>query len=310
MPDFGSGDTSPNLVGGITSQFCKHRSILNRLQISIQSAMTNVPFRFKVYVAIFLCVVFFGVISITIAECLDPFDAFYFVIVTMATVGYGDISPQTVQGKLVTLAIILIGVGCFVAIAAETLDYFIEQRERTERIRKMNMLVGVFFSECGTDLLRTFSAVDPDLGPVLAMLKMTSDWSDQDFTRARGKLASHSLVLDSRSINLPGLHAFLSANKHLMLTMLENPHLIEHEAFTELIQALFHLTEELRVRDQLVDLPVTDYAHLSGDINRVYGLLIREWLVYMQHLKGNYPYLFSLAMRTNPFDKAASPIVR
>ena len=94
-----------------------------------------------------------------------------------------------------------------------------------------------------------------------------------------------------------------------MLAMLENPYLIEHDTFTELMQALFHVTEELRVRDRLVDLPATDYAHLSGDINRVYGLLIREWLVYMQHLKANYPFLFSLAMRTNPFDAHASPIV-
>jgi hypothetical protein len=117
------------------------------------------------------------------------------------------------------------------------------------------------------------------------------------------------LDLDSRQLDLMALHAFLSVNKSLMVTLLENPHLIEHDTFTELMQALFHLAEELRVRDRLVNLPVTDFAHLSGDINRVYGLLIREWLVYMQHLMVHYPYLFSLTMRTNPFDTDASPIV-
>jgi hypothetical protein len=30
----------------------------------------------------------------------------------------------------------------------------------------------------------------------------------------------------------------------------------------------------------------------------------------MKHLKENYPYLFSLAMRTNPFDADASVIVK
>lgn len=272
--------------------------------------MKNIPFRFRVYIAIFLCVVIFGVIGISLAEGMDPFDAFYFVIVTIATVGYGDISPETVQGKLITLAIILTGVGCFVAIAAEVIEYFIEQRERTERIRKMNMLVGVFFSECGTDLLRKFSAADTDLTPILQALKPSNNWSDADFTRALDSIASHPIRLDSRNIDLAAIHTFLSANKQLMVTMLENPHLIEHDAYTELMQALFHLTEELRVRDRLVDLPVTDYAHLSGDINRVYALLTREWLVYMQHLKKNYPYLFSLAMRTNPFDSSVSPIVQ
>jgi hypothetical protein len=57
------------------------------------------------------------------------------------------------------------------------------------------------------------------------------------------------------------------------------------------------------------ELPASDYGHLSGDIKRVYGLLIAEWLAYMKHLKDKYPYLFSLAVRTNPFDAAASVIV-
>jgi hypothetical protein len=59
----------------------------------------------------------------------------------------------------------------------------------------------------------------------------------------------------------------------------------------------------------LKQLPETDCQHLSGDIKRVYGLLISEWLAYMKHLKDNYPYLFSLAARMNPFDPKASPIV-
>jgi hypothetical protein len=35
-------------------------------------------------------------------------------------------------------------------------------------------------------------------------------------------------------------------------------------------------------------------------------LLVREWLSHMEHLKVDYPYLFSLAVRTNPFDPNAS----
>jgi hypothetical protein len=38
-------------------------------------------------------------------------------------------------------------------------------------------------------------------------------------------------------------------------------------------------------------------------------MLVREWISYMKHLKDNFPYLFSLAMRTNPFDQEASVIV-
>lgn len=45
-------------------------------------------------------------------------------------------------------------------------------------------------------------------------------------------------------------------------------------------------------------------------MKRVYTRLVTQWLLYMRHLKDHYPYLFSLAMRTNPFDEDAKPIVK
>ncbi len=63
------------------------------------------------------------------------------------------------------------------------------------------------------------------------------------------------------------------------------------------------------VRNDVKNLPETDLAHLAGDIRRSYRLVGHQWLDYMKHLKDNYPYLFSLAIRMNPFDPEASPIV-
>ncbi|MDD3934595.1 MAG: hypothetical protein PHP55_12110 [Methanoculleus sp.] len=42
-----------------------------------------------------------------------------------------------------------------------------------------------------------------------------------------------------------------------------------------------------------------------------YALFFGQWLVtYVEYLQRNYPYLFSLAMPSNPFDETASPVVR
>jgi sorbitol-specific phosphotransferase system component IIBC len=123
-------------------------------------------FRLQVYITVLAVVVICGTIGLMLAEDLHPFDALYFVIVTIATVGFGDISPHTVPGKVITRVIILTGVGCFVAVAANAVEYFIAEREYTERTRKMDMLVGVFFSEVGTSLLRMFSAVDPAIDEI------------------------------------------------------------------------------------------------------------------------------------------------
>jgi hypothetical protein len=56
-------------------------------------------------------------------------------------------------------------------------------------------------------------------------------------------------------------------------------------------------------------MPKADINHLAGDIKRVYHLLVSEWIAYMKFLKNSYPFLFSLAIRTNPFNKTASVLI-
>ncbi|WP_292370799.1 potassium channel family protein [Methanoregula sp. UBA64] len=273
--------------------------------------MTNsIGLRFRIYFAILVVVIVAGILGMIAFEHRTPLDSLYFVVVTIATVGFGDIYPETAAGKLLTIGIILVGVGCFVGLAASALDLMIEKRERETRMQNLNMVIGVFFSETGTRLLRCFSAHDPAVGNIRSVLVVSDSWSDDDFSRAASALTAHTGTLDSRTVDLPKLKAFLSSRKDFLLSLFENPQIIEHEEFTPLLQAVFHLAEELSARKSLDGLPASDYAHLSGDISRVYRLLIPEWLVYMRHLKKHYPYLFSLAMRTNPFDADASVIVR
>ena len=90
---------------------------------------------------------------------------------------------------------------------------------------------------------------------------------------------------------------------------MENLNLLEHESFTEILRAVFHLTEELIARKDLQKLPATDKEHLANDIKRAYILLIDEWLGYGKYLQKDYPYFFSLIIRMNPFNENASPII-
>ncbi|MDD1697982.1 MAG: potassium channel family protein [Methanoregula sp.] len=272
--------------------------------------MKTISLRFRIYVSILAAVLFIGMVGLIVIESFSPLDAFYFLIVTIATVGYGDLHPVSPLGKLLVIVIILAGVGCFVGVVANAIEYMIEMRERSRRIEKLNMIIGVFYSEMGTKLIKKVSAIDPDIHAIQSALVVANKWSDNDFLKVHSLLKEHSFRLDSREISLKELHTFLSQYKGFMLTLLENPQLFEHDRFTDLLHAVFHLAEELNARESLIDLPTTDYHHLSGDLTRVYRQLVIEWLDYMQHLKKKYPYLFSLSMRTNPFDTKASVIVR
>jgi hypothetical protein len=183
------------------------------------------------------------------------------------------------------------------------------EREKRTKLEKMNMVIGAFFSEVGTELLIYFSDFDPKLDKIRKNLVVTNDWSEREFSSVSKRLKKYAYGVEIQNVDLAHLRSFLIKKRDFLVRLLENPILLEHEFFTKLLWAVFHLTEELESRKDIKKLPDTDYAHLSGDIKRAYILLVHEWLDYMKHLKNNYPYLFSLAMRTNPFDQNASPIV-
>jgi hypothetical protein len=115
--------------------------------------------------------------------------------------------------------------------------------------------------------------------------------------------------IDIQKAELETLRNKLNEQTDCMLRLLENPNILEQESFTDLLQAVFHLREELASRGDLSRLPDSDKGHLKGDILRAYRLLVLEWINYMKYLKTHYPYLFSLAVRTNPFNPDASPVV-
>jgi hypothetical protein len=189
------------------------------------------------------------------------------------------------------------------------IEEFLRRRERQVRLEKLNMVIGAFFSQIGTKLLTYVSDFDPELAVVRGDLVVRQNWTDEDFKNLSLRLKQYKYGVDIRRIDLARLRDMLTGDRDFMVRLLENPTLLEHETFTSLLRAVFHVTEELESRPGFESLPETDLAHLDNDIRRAYGLLVGEWVDYMCYLKRNYPYLFSLAMRTNPFDQEASPIV-
>ena len=190
------------------------------------------------------------------------------------------------------------------------LHRLLSNMEKRSRMEKLNMVIGAFFVEVGTDLLTYLSDADPELDAIRSELVVTARWSDEEFARITKNLEAYSYKIDINKVDLDYLKASLSKEREFFLRLIENPALMEHESFTDLLLAISHLSEELSRRKSLEGLPKSDLAHLTVDIKRAYQRLVREWLSYMRYLKIHYPYLFSLAMRTNPFDQTASPVIR
>lgn len=190
------------------------------------------------------------------------------------------------------------------------IERILARREKRTMLQKLNMVVGAFFSEVGTALLKSLSDFDPYRDKTSKALIVTSGWADRDFARARIQARNYGYEIEIQTGSLEKLKSFFIEKRNFLLRLLENPNLLEHESFSDLLWAIFHLTEELAYRVDVGKLPATDYEHLANDIKRAYGLLVSEWIAYMQHLRDRYPYLYSLAVRTNPLDPNASPEVK
>ena len=186
----------------------------------------------------------------------------------------------------------------------------LEQREKRARLEKLNMVIGAFFSEVGSRLLKILSELDPETERLQQELVVEGRSAEQEFQRVTRWLGGHDCSVEAEKVDWEGVKTFLKEKRDFLLRLLENPNLLEHESFTDLLWAVFHLAEELGAREDLQGLPAKDHQHLCGDMSRVYGQLASQWLEYMEHLKGSYPYLFSLALRTNPFNRSASPVLQ
>ena len=243
-------------------------------------------------------------------EHLSFIDALYFTIVTISTVGYGDIHPISTAGKLLCIVLIVIGIGTFLSIITHFTKPLFQRSLNRLRRHRLNMLIRVFFTEIGDQLLGLFVNYDPDIKSIREEVLIDNSWTAAEFNQLRRRFQQVKFGIDPSLINLATLKDFLQEKGEMLIRLIENPDLLEYESFTELLWTVVHLRNELMARHSVVSLPETDIEHLVNDSKRVYSLLAKQWVQHLQHLKRRYPYLFSLALRTNPFSENPSPIVR
>jgi hypothetical protein len=266
--------------------------------------------RFWLLLLLPVAIVIIGTIGMMALEHLSFLDAIYFTIVTIGTVGYGDITPVTTGGKILSIILIVIGIGTVLTIMTGIAERILYRRQRNVHRQRLNMLIGVFFTEVGNELLHIFTRFDPGIDSERRDFAVGAEWNEKEFNLFRKRLNRYKHTIDHTIFDPDILYRHLKNKGDFLIRQLENADLTENEAFTELLWAVVHLRDELAARSNLSSLPESDIVHLANDVNRAYSLLTRQWLEYMVYLKNRYPFLFSLAVRTNPFAEHRSAIVR
>jgi hypothetical protein len=198
----------------------------------------------------------------------------------------------------------------YVLLVVIIVDNLLKIREQQAMMKKMNMIIGVFFSECGKDMLCLLIKFNSNSREFCNDLLFDNSWNDAKFEKARERLKSIGMDIDLGKSDMVELKNLLRSKTDFILRLLENPMLLEHDSFTDLLWAISHLEQELNCRKDLHSLSAADSSHISGDIKRAYVNLLGEWLSYLAHLRKEYPYLYSLEIRTNPFDPKADSEVK
>jgi voltage-gated potassium channel len=111
----------------------------------------------------------------------NPFDALWWGVVTLTTVGYGDVTPVTTEGRIAAMALMLLGIGLFGAITATITSYLM-----ASDLRRVEKKV-----EADTALDRTDLALDRVGASLvselerLAALHRAGDLTSDEFTAAK-----------------------------------------------------------------------------------------------------------------------------
>lgn len=190
-----------------------------------------------------------------------------------------------------------------VILISYVLQKYSKNKEKEENFKKLQIVVSAFYSELGTTLIRKISVFDKNLTLFKEKVDLRNEIDSNEKKTKLNQIIKFDYDMDIEISDLEDLKSFLISKKTYITRMFENPNMLEHSRFLEMLWAVFHILDELENREDLNKLPLNDKKHLDNDLKRAYPLLIIEWLEYMYYLNKEYPYLYSLAIRKSPFEE-------
>jgi len=164
--------------------------------------MKAVRRRLQIFLTLFLLITLAGTIGFMVLEDLTFAEALYYNIVTMSTVGYGDIHPTKQASRMFAIFLIVMGGATFLGVIANVTEILLLKRETQSRLRKVNMVLGAFFSEVGNELLRLFSSNDQTIEAVRENLLVNPNWTEDRFSTALKIIEKHDLRVDIGQVNI------------------------------------------------------------------------------------------------------------
>jgi voltage-gated potassium channel len=102
-------------------------AVVGRTQHTIRRYLKRGSLPYLVLLSIFVVIIGGLAIHTIEPETAESVgDGLWWAAATLSTVGYGDIAPRTFVGRLVAVALMVVGVGTFAGLTAAIAAYFVE----------------------------------------------------------------------------------------------------------------------------------------------------------------------------------------
>ncbi|KAF9196933.1 potassium channel, sub T, member 2 [Haplosporangium sp. Z 11] len=189
IPFLLSGAFLPNGQWLYVPYFLRSWSVISRLQralsIGVDIGISDQPFdpvkaKLIALVAYFVAILYNGMAAFLYCETTfapkteaphTVWDAFYFILITASTVGYGDITPKSFEGKLVVMVFIIVALSIVPGLIAGTIETlkssrsgggsYIQSRGANGLVKEYLIMIGDFQSaKYVADMLDGFFSKD------------------------------------------------------------------------------------------------------------------------------------------------------
>ena len=185
-------------------------------------------------------------------------------------------------------------------IATLVIDRFLKMQEKSKKIKKINVVISTFFVDTGVNIMMAMSRFNKNHNEACQIIKI-EEFIDNKGRNVKKTLGEFEYSFYADPNKLEELASIMDKNKVFLLNLLENSNLLEHESFTDMLWAVFHVADELKTRGDLKRLSKAEIDHLSKDMLSAYNAMVIEWISYIIYLKDEYPFLYAIAIRKNPF---------
>ena len=187
-----------------------------------------------------------------------------------------------------------------VLVVTLVINRFLSLSEKRKKVKKVNVIISTFFSETGTTLLFEIGKFNRENAALCEMLNIMDLKKEKSLFKGKRTQNAYPYDFYANPASLGELAMVMEGYKAPLLSMLENSNLLEHDSFTDMLWAVFHVADELKIRGPFGELDSSDIEHLSNDLRRAYEALVAEWIQYILYLKAEYPFLYVAALRKNP----------